>query len=238
MSELAKVSEESTGQLTIEVLKEAMPPRQKTNITQGLVDSLNQIADEPEFAEYYRNNILGFTDALEDPNTTLPGYLAAVKYVSYKVMGMTNQEAWCKTFPERHQRLIDENKDPSYLRSLVCAYNKGKLVNKIYEQTMVPTWVLNQDLHQKALNVQAHLMATAKSEKVRSDAANSILTHLKPPEASKLEMDINVKQDDTVKDLQRTMTKLAEQQQRLIEGGVSAKDIAESDILDADYEEV
>ena len=65
----------------------------------------------------------------------------------------------------------------------MTSYNKNKLVNLILEQSMIPSWVLNQDMYQKALNVQCELMLTANSEKV-SDAANSILTHLKPPQSN------------------------------------------------------
>jgi hypothetical protein len=34
-------------------------------------------------------------------------------------------------------------------------------------QTLVPSYVLNADLYQKALNTSAELMISAKSEKVR-----------------------------------------------------------------------
>lgn len=44
------------------------------------------------------------------------------------------------------------------ISSVVAIYNKGKLVNKIMEQSIVPTWILNQDLHQKAINVLAVIL--------------------------------------------------------------------------------
>ena len=226
---------EDLSALTLEQLKAIMPARQKQNVTQSLVDNLNQLVEEPEYREYFRENILGYIDVLQDPNTTLKGYIRAVKYVSYKLMGYTNENAWVKTFPERYQRLVEEEKDPSYIRSLVCAYNKGQLVNRILEQTMVPTWVLNQDKFQKAINTQADLMMSAKSEKVRTDAANSLLTHLRRPEAAKVQLEIAVKTEDSIGELRRTMTKLGEAQAEAIRLRIDdAKGIAESKIIEGE----
>jgi len=225
--------------LTVDQLKSIMPARQKQNITPGLVGEINQLVAEPEYRDIFRENIIGYVGVLRDPTTSLSGYIRAVKYVSFKVMGFSNQEAWVRTFPERHQRLILKGAKDEYIRSLICAYNKGKLVNTILEQTLVPTWVLNQDLFQKAINTQAVLMITAKSEKVRTEAANSILNHLKRPEAAKLELDIKVGADETVKELKAVMVELAQAQRKAIaSGSVNAQDVAESVIIEGESERI
>ncbi|RLC68215.1 MAG: hypothetical protein DRH97_03820 [Chloroflexi bacterium] len=220
--------------LTVDQLKAIMPNRQKQNITASLVDELNQLIVEPDHRDFFRENIIGYVDVLKDPTATLPGYIRAVKYVSYKLMGLTNQESWLRTFPERYQRLVTENKDAAYIRSLVCAYNKGKLVNKIYEQSTIPTWVINQDSFQKAINVQAKLMLDPLvSHKVQSDAANSLLTHLKQPEATKMTLDVTVTQDESIGELRKAMERLAIAQRDAIRSGArNAQDIAESSIVD------
>lgn len=234
---ITKPVPETTPALSLDQLKAVMPTRQKQNVTQGLVDTLNQLMEEPEYREHFRENILSYADVLQDPNTTMEGYIRAVKYVSYKLMGYTNQESWIKTFPERYKRLCDEQKPEAYLRSLVCAYNKGQVVNKILEQTLVPTWVLNADLFQKALNTQAVLMNSAKSEKVRAEAANSLLSHLKRPEAAKLELDVTMKQDESVAKLTKAMGELAEKQREAIASGLmSAQQVAEAMIIEGEVE--
>jgi len=95
--------------------------------------------------------------------------------------------------------------------------------------------------------VQATLMKTATSEKVRTDAANSILTQLKPPETKKIELDIGVKQDKTIEELRQATMELVEMQKtRLVNGDMSPKEVAHSslfnqkseDIHEADYVEV
>ena len=101
-------------------------------------------------------------------------------------------------------------------------------MNLILEQSLIPSWVLNQDLYQKAINVQAELMMTANSEKVRSDAANSLLNHLRPPEVQKVELDIGVKPNNMLEDLKNSLFDLAAQQQKVIEAGVvELKDVRE-----------
>ena len=225
--------EDDSVPVTVDMLKAVMPKRQKANITQDLVDTLNDVTLDPEIRMQFKENFLGYTKVLEDPTTTLPGYLSAVKYISYTLMGCSNQESWIKTFPDRYQRLIDNEADASYIRSIISAYNRGKVVNLVRNQSMIPTYILNQDVYQKAINIQAELMVTAKSEKVRSDAANSLLTHLKVPEAMKVKLDIDVKEDESVKELRAAMLELVGEQRRAIASGAnSARSIAEGKIID------
>jgi hypothetical protein len=75
-------------------------------------------------------------------------------------------------------------------------------------------------------------MLTANSEKVRSDAANSILTHLKPPEVTKVELDIGLKKDSAMEDLKHTLTELALKQQQFLGAGVTqVKDLAQQKLV-------
>jgi hypothetical protein len=99
--------------------------------------------------------------------------------------------------------------------------------------------VLNQDLYQKALNVQAELMVTAKSEKVRSDAANSLLTHLKMPETQKVELDVKVREDGSISQLRQATLELARAQRLAMEAGqATAEEIAHSRVIPAEVVDV
>jgi hypothetical protein len=227
--------------LTVEALKAAMPKRQKHNITPELVEDLNNLIADPEERTAFRENLVSYTSVLEDQGVRLPDYIAAVRYVSYQLMGFTNQQSWIKTFPERYQRLIDQEKiseeDDMFLRSTVACYNRGKVVNAIREQTLIPTWVLNSDIHQKAINQLAILMTTSKSDKVRADAASSLLTHLKMPETVQMKLDVDVKEDDSIKQLRGAVTDLVRAQRVAIETGTTdAQRIAEAKLIEAEYE--
>ena len=225
--------------LTVEALKGVMPKRQKHNINTALVNELNAICTEPEERDAFRENLLSYSNVLQDPNIRLPTYIEAVKYVSFKLMGMTNQDSWIKTFPERYKRLIKQNKGDGFIRATVACYNRGKVVNTILEQTLVPTYVLNQDLYQKALNVQAQLMFTADSEKVRTEAANSLLVHLKQPETTKLQLDIAVQEDDSIRELRAATMELVKTQREAIQAGMTdAKEVAESKIINGEVKRI
>lgn len=221
-----------TEALTEEQLKRAMPKSVRSRITPELLNDINGLMTDQQLRENFRDNLLSFTNVMSDGKWKIQDYVNAVRYVSHKLLGSSNIEAYTKTFPDRFQRLISEGADEKTISSYSTAYNKTALVNKIMEQTLVPVHVLNADLHQKAINRLASLMMTANSEKVQADSAASLLTHLKPPETSKIELDVNVKQDKTMDELRNATLELAKQQRQMIEAGItSARDIAESKII-------
>jgi hypothetical protein len=230
--------------LTEDQFRLALPDKVKKSVNQELIDSINATLSEPELYEAYRENLLSYTKVMQDGRFKVQEYVNAVKYVSHKLMGCTNIEAYSKTFPEKLIRFNAQGVSSKDIASYVTAYNKSKLVNLIFEQTLIPSYVLNQDLYQKALNVQADLMVNAASEKVRTDAANSLLTHLKQPETQKVELNIGVKEDSSISHLRAATLELARQQRLALEAGqVTAQEVAHGrvipkDVIDVESKEV
>lgn len=226
--------------LSAEQFKAALPEKLKKSVNRELMANINEALTDPGYAQELRDNFLTYASVLRDGRYKLTDYLNAVKYVSHKLMGSTNVDAYIKTFPDRYQELMDRGASQKDISAYVAIYNKGKLVNAIFEQTLIPSYILNQDVYQKALKVQAELMVSAKSEKVRTDAANSILNHLKQPEKSKVEMDINV--NDTggaLAELRAATQNLAQMQRQAIESGkTSAEEVAHSKIIDVKAERI
>ncbi|MPW67424.1 hypothetical protein [Moraxella catarrhalis] len=223
--------------LTVDVLKKSLPSKYKRNVNDDLLEHINTILDHPELYDDYRNNFLTYISVIQDGKYKLDDYLNAIKYCTHKLMGESNMDSFVKTFPNRYQSMIAKGYTAKEMSAHVAMYNKNKLVNTILEQTMIPTWVLNQDLYQKAINVQADLMLNAMSEKVRSDAANSLLVHLKPPEVKKVELDVGIKQNDEIEALRNITAELAAQQKRMIEAGViTAKQNAETKLITKVYD--
>lgn len=221
-----------TTQLTVEMMKSAMPKQIRGGVTQSLVDKMIAISSDPIFAEEYRDNIIQYADILKGGKFKAASYYPAVQYVSYKIMGSTNINAYMKTFPERYNQFIANGTSPRDIASYVSSYNKNKLVNLIWEQSMIPVHVSNQHHMQDAINVQASIMHDMdNSAKVRSEAANSLMTHLKRPETQKIELDVAVKEDGTIRDLRATTMELVTQQRKMIAAGqLSAQDAAHSQI--------
>lgn len=244
MSEIAhdtyEEEEIKETQLTLAQLQKMMPTGRKQLATQDFVDKFNDVLLNTDIRRELRDNFLGYLNVLQDPRYRITEYLNAVKFVSYKLMGDSSIVAYTKTFPERYQKMLDKGWAAKDIASRVSIFNRSQIVNKVMEQTLIPSYVLNQDLYQQALNVQADLMMNAKSEKVRTDAANSILAQLKMPEASKVQVDVNVKQDDSINELRQTTLALVKQQRQLIEAGaMTTKEVAHSSIIiDGEIEDV
>lgn len=227
--------------LTVEQFKSALPDKVKKSVNQELIDSINTTLSDPEMFEAYRDNLLSYTKVMADGRFKVQEYINAVRYVSHKLMGCTNIEAYTKTFPDKYARFVATGVQSKDIASYVTAYNKSKLVNLIFEQTLIPSYVLNQDLYQKALNVQAELMVNANSEKVRTDAANSLLTHLKMPEVHKVELDIGIKEDSSIAALRAATLELARHQRESIGAGqMSAQQVAHSklEVIDVEAREI
>ena len=224
--------------LTVEMVASVLPATLKGAATQDLVDKINNAAADPIFAEQVRQNFISYTHVLKEGKFKTEDYLSAVKYVSYKLMKLTNEESYARTFPDRYQALIAKGLSKKDISSYVSAYNGNKLVNLILEQTMVPVWVLNYDLHQRALNTQADLMENAQSELVRQQAANSLLTHLAKPKEMTAHLVVDTKETSGMNELRATLERMAAQQKELLEAGLTTAQIAGQRIIEGEAEDV
>lgn len=218
--------------VTEEQLKAALPGKLKTTISKTLIKQVNTRLNNPESWEVYKENLLSYGHVMKDGKFKIEQYIHAVKYVSFKLLGLTNKDAYKNTFPDKYQNFLLTGVSSKDIASYTSAYNKTKLVNLIYEQTLIPTHVLNAPMFQQALNTQASLMINARSEKVRSDAANSILTHLKRPEAQKVELDIGLNKDKTLDTLRATTLALMNMQKQAIQNNLlNADDVAKQKLI-------
>lgn len=227
-----ELENKSDNFLTREQFEKALPKGSKCHVSDKFLKHVNNLIQDGTEREAYRDNMLAYTSVLKSGQYTLEAYANAVRYVGFKLTGDTNLLAFIKTFPARYQNMMDNNWHEKDINSRVSAYHKTQLVTKVLEASIVPSWILNQDLYQRALNVQADLMINARSEKVRTDAATSLLTHLKMPETNKIELDIGLKEDDAIKELKKsTLELVAMQKQMLKSGAMNANQIAKQKII-------
>lgn len=218
--------------LTEDQFKKALPDRIRKSVDLSVMNHINNLLADPNMGEVYRENLLSYTRVLQDGKYKIESYVNAIKYVTHKFMGCTNVEAYSKTFPDRMARFAAEGTSSKDISSYVAAYNQTALVKALMEQALTPVHLLNLDLFQKALNVQAELMMNANSEKVRCDAANSLLTHLKRPDTQKIELDVAVKEDSSIDSLRAATLELVAQQRAMLKAGaMSAVEVAQSKLL-------
>lgn len=207
--------------LTIQEVTAAVPATLKASVNQSLVDTLNNLNHDPDVAEAIRENFITHAGVIRDGKYKVQDYLNAVTYVMYKHMDYSNHDAWCATFPQRHAALTAQGKSKKEMSSHVSMYAKGQLVNKVLEQSMVETWLLNRDLEQKAINKLANLMETAVSEKVQCDAAIGLASLLAKPKAVGPAIQIDINENSGLNELTATLERLAQQQIQNIKSGAS-----------------
>jgi hypothetical protein len=227
--------------LSLEMFQQALPDKMKKTVNHELVDRINTLVSDPEAREAYRDNLIGYAHVMRDGKFKIEQYIDAVRYVSFKLMGCTNKDAYIRTFPDKYQRFVGDGVAEKDIASYITAYSKGKLVNLIMEQTLVPIHVLNMDMYQSALNEQFQLGLTAKSEMVRATALTSVLTQLRPPETKKFELDIGMKEDQSINVMRQAMIDLANVQRKAIESGaMNAQQVAHAamKVIDQDMQEV
>ena len=217
--------------LTKAEIIQALPPNLKSAVTDKFVDMVNDITQDQQAAEYIRENFITYTYVLKEGRFKTEDYVNAVAYVSYKHMGLSNQEAFFKVFPNRHAALVAKGTSSKDIAAHVAGYHKGKLVNMIMEKSLIPTWVAYQDVYHKAIAVQADLMENAQSEKVRCDAANSILTHLQKPKDAAVAVNVDIRENSGMKELIATISQLATQQRAAISNGVDANVISGANLI-------
>lgn len=217
--------------ITKEEFTAMLPKGLRGNLTEGVMQEIEKVVSDPEYAIHFRNNLVSYTSVLEDGKFKLQDYVQATKFVTHKLLGSSDKQAYQKTFPDRYKNLVDADRSDKEMSAYFSAYKKTKLVTSILAQSMIPIHVANMDVHQKAINHLATLMVTAKSEKVQADAATALLVNLRPPEVKKVELAVGMK-DNGIADLERTITQLAAKQQELISLGMTtAKDTANQKLV-------
>lgn len=218
--------------VTREQLEKVLPKKHLANLTDDILDTLNSTIADTSFREIYRDNLLGFSNVIKEGKYKLQSYIDAVRYVSYTSTGSNGTQAYAQTFPDRYLRLVKDGASKKTISSYATTFKKTQLVQKIFEMNMIPVHIFNADVFQKAINVQAQLMVSADSEKVRTDAANSLLNHLKPPEVKKMELDVKVKQDGSIDALVlATRDLVAESRKQLEARVVTPEQIAKSKLI-------
>ncbi len=217
--------------LSVKEFQECLPKSMHSNVTQGFVDSINNLQVDSEAAEVFRDNLVTYSDVLKEGKYKLVNYVEASLFVAFKMQGKTNFQAWCSTFPKKYQRYVNERRPDKDIHAYASTYNKGKLVQAISERSMAVDHVLFADVRHRAIRRQAELMMS-DNEQVAQRAADSIMNHLKAPEESKIKVDIGVNENDTINQLEQTLSRMAKMySEGIASGNMTAKQIAEQPIL-------
>lgn len=232
---------EDSPLLTMDQLKHCIPKGVNVTINQALVDKVNDIITNDEYAIEFRQNLMTYTSVLSNSKYKIQDYINAVKFVTCKLLGDKNELAYAKTFPDRYDKLIKAGKSAKDISAYTSGYAANQIVVQITEQTMMPLHIVNADLRQQAINVLAETMLDVRtSAKVKVEAADRLLSHLALPRDNKIEINLGQKQGSIIRELTVATALLAEQQRTMLQAGVhTLKDVAESKLaIEGEYDEV
>lgn len=218
--------------LTQQEVVNALPAHLKTAVTPQLVDKLNNIISDPLIAEEFEKNFVCYSKVLLEGKFKTTDYINAVAYVTYKLLGHTNKDAYKYALPERYRDMVAKGYDDRQISSFVSNFHKGQLVTAIMEQTLVPVFVLHQSKLHDAIRVQ-HEIATDTNalNKDRVAAADSLMRQLTPPQPKQVNIDLGVQQSSGMKELQALFEETARKQREFIQGGGDVKRIAEQGLI-------
>lgn len=214
--------------VTVEDIKRAIPSRKNT-ITQELVDIINQSLTEPEFqgeslletASTYERVIQGRA------GTSVKDYIYAIKFCAYLVSVDDNfTEAYRKTFFSRDfvkERANAPTDSVGYkeLTAAASRYRRSKLVVDILTLSQVPLDMLFTSQRYKAVLVLADRMENSRMDKDKIAAAKELLAATKGPENLKIELDVGVKENSAVEQLNEQLAAMAARQRTMLESGVT-----------------
>lgn len=211
--------------------------------SQELVTTLNAL--ETDGADLVRENWLTHANILREGTYSMEQYTTAIKYVSLRQLGHNNQQAYSIALGERYQELVAKGYSEQRISSHVSAYHKGALVQKLLAQSTIPLYMLYQDEAHKAVKVLVDVMTNDDASfKTRAEAADKLLTHIKRPEAAKIELEVSQRQSDGMSELTVMMRELAQKQLGAIANGGNVKTIAnvpivakQPDVIEGTFEE-
>ena len=234
------------GQLiTIEDVKSALPQK-KGAVTQEAVDIINKSLTDPEFqGESLLKTACIYESVLKGTRASIPEFLNAIRFCAYISTTDSNYtEAYKRVFMDREfvkSRLHEPTDSPRYmeLTSAASRYRRSKLVVDLLTASQVPLDLIFSGQRYKAIGVLADIMENGKYDRDRVNAAKELLAATKGSENMKIELDVGVKENSAVKQLNQQLAEMAAKQKMLLEAGMSnLKDFGAMKVIDIEEGEL
>ena len=239
-------------EFTKEELKHLFPKR-KRGITDDVVKEINKLINMDPDVEGLSQSIIDNATVLDTIQVSMIEYVNAVRFAGFILDGQLNtMEAYIRTFPDKDhvkeyikQKESGKEVDPDVYNVITAAssrFKRSKIVSSILKQNLIPAHLMYMGMRNDAIHVLYDTMYNAKSDKVRVDAADTLLKHTEPPKEAKVELDVKTSEDDTKAELLAQLQEAIKQQKALIEQGVSLEEaqklnIKHTEVVDAEVEE-
>lgn len=249
MAGLGIVKKQKT-ELTVEELKQRFPSKAKT-ITDETVELINAANSDPDFnGDEFLNTMYDYENVMYKNKASFKDYITALKFCAYLESEGDNYTEAYKRARANDKFVIDRLNVPTdsdqykELTYAASRYRKTPMVRDILTQADMPLYLMFQGARYKAVKVLADEMITAQYSKDRINAADKLLTHVKPPENAKVELDVSIKQDSIIDKYEAMITDLVKAQKEQIALGGNLKEITniaiisknKDDIIDVEHE--
>ena len=234
--DLKRAKKRAKYTLTLDEVKKLIPSNYRGIITPKLVDNINETLLASSTGSDLKEHIVGFADVLADGRYSIQQYVSAVQYVHFRLMEFSAVKAYRKSHNASYQKWVKVEKlNKKQIKGRVSSYNRGKLVQSLFAQCMIPAHQLFQDYYYKAIKRQSELM-TDPNGIVAQRAADSLMTHLAPPPETEGVLDVGSAGAGIVKELFANFALLADKQSKAIEKGeVTPKELIQANLVKADY---
>jgi hypothetical protein len=200
------MSKEERNKYEVGLVQGLVRKQWRSYIDDEFIDRLNNLGGESKvLSKIYKDNFFSWLKAVSGDDWDcrkygIEDYVNAVKFVSLRLLGNTVLDSYKEVFPDRVmlvEKEYEEDGDSSKLKErlnwLASAYSKGKLVVKILQLTLVPSYIINAPLYDEALQKLADMI---RNDEVRGmakvKACEAILEATKQPEVIEQNVNVNV----------------------------------------------
>lgn len=191
-------------------------PSRKNAITDEIVDIINKSQTEPEFqGESLLQTATTYEKVMQQNRVGIKEYLNALRFCAYLISMDDNiTVAYKKVFADRDfvlDRLDADVGSVGYneLTSAASRYRRSKLVVDILTVSQVPMHLMFTGMAYEAVGVLYETMKTAKYDRDRINAAKELLAATKGPENVKIELDVGVKENSAIMQLNEQLAAFA-----------------------------
>lgn len=244
MAGLGIVKKDKTT-VDVELLKQRFPNKAKT-ITEETVALINSANDDPNFSgDEFLQSMYDYENVMYKNKASMREYITALKFCAYlESEGDNYTEAYKRARANDAFVIARKNVDTSSdeykeLTYAASRYRKTPIVKDILTQADMPLYLMFQGARYKAVKTLADEMIGAAYSKDRINAADKLLTHVKPPENMKVELDVGVQTDNIIDRYESMINDLVTTQKAQIASGGNLKEITNVSIISSeDQEEV
>lgn len=183
-----------------------------------------------EYSSHYKNN-WGHLN-----------YLKAIRFLTNIQAGLTKFDSFIDThrqnvLVEKYVNTNDKEEKKNLrqkIMTLVATYSNQKMMIYLAQILDAPIQISYQGYKHQMVEVLRDIAVNGKSERERTNAANSLLQHLNPNQMSSLQINIGVsdkKEVSFIDQAQQALKLLANKKLEDIEDGSNIKDVIDVDII-------